>query len=87
MALSKERLGEIAVLVLENKMKKEGMEVVPKELRSKVFNGAKELGISPVELAEFTKFGLAFLFAEANDELDSLMNTVSNWPTQPPKPE
>ena len=79
MALSKERLGEIAVLVLTHKLKKEGMMVKPKELRSEVFNAAKAIGISPIETAEFLKEGLKLLFEDANRELDALITSVEGW--------
>ncbi len=83
MALSEARLGEIAVLVLAHKMRKNGMEVQPREIRSEIFNGARSLGISPIEMAEFQKLGLKVLFDEANKEIDQLVSAVESW--QPPK--
>ena len=83
MALTEKRLGEIAVKVLAHKMVRDGMMVKPKELRSEVFNSAKSLGVSPVELAEFLKVGHQILFAEVNKELDGLITSVGDWQPKP----
>lgn len=79
MALSEERIGQIAVKVLVHKLKKEGLMVRPKDLKSEVFNGAKSIGVSPVEMAEFMRLGFNILFKEMNQEIDSLVSSVEGW--------
>lgn len=52
MALSKERLGEIALRALQENMEQEGIRLRPKEIRREVHNEAKRLMITEREAAE-----------------------------------
>lgn len=74
MALSKERIGEIAVQLLLYKLKKEGLRIHPKEIKREVLDGGKTLGIPQKELAAFFKIGLEALFKATCDELDLIID-------------
>ena len=55
MALSKKKFAKIAVLVLKRKIEKEdgGVRLDPKTIKDSIKSGAKELGITKKEMAEF----------------------------------
>lgn len=54
MALSKERIGEIAMVVLQDKLERDGdIRLNPSEIKREISNSSKKLGISPQEGAEF----------------------------------
>ena len=53
MALSKERIGEIALLSLQEKLEKDGLRLNPKEIKRDLHNYARSLGISIHEATEF----------------------------------
>ncbi|MFA6227475.1 MAG: hypothetical protein WC631_03315 [Candidatus Paceibacterota bacterium] len=75
MTLSKERAGEIAVLVLQDKMERDGgIRLNPKEIRRELTNGAKKLGILPSEMAELAKMFLATTYQKVVAELDSMID-------------
>ena len=52
MALTKERMGQIAMIALQQKMEQDGIRLNPKELKRQINNEAKTLGIPASELAE-----------------------------------
>lgn len=52
--LSKQRQGEIALLFLKNKMRKEGISL-GQNTRREIGNVAKEIGINTEEAAEFAE--------------------------------
>ncbi len=64
MAMSKERMGEIALLYLKKKLRREGLNLKPNMQRESA-NEAKALGISPEEASEFLEILATELFAEA----------------------
>lgn len=53
--LSKERKGEIALLVLKFQKKKEGIKLCPDTFKRDVGNMAKSIGISKEEALEFAR--------------------------------
>lgn len=53
--LTKERKGEIALLVLKHQKKKEGIRLCPETFKRDVGNMAKSIGISSREAMEFAK--------------------------------
>ena len=53
MALTKERINEIAFFVLMDKMEHEGLPLKPKEVKRAVIYNAKKSGIPTNEVAEF----------------------------------
>lgn len=72
MALSTERLGQIALRALQHKMEEEGVRLMPKELKRSIHNEAKKLGVSAQELAEFVKLVYKSAFDKTMAELDSI---------------
>jgi len=54
MALSKERIGELAMLALIAKLEDEGLALRPKEAKRQVANAAQKLNIPASEFAEFS---------------------------------
>ena len=74
MALSKERLGEIAMLVLQNKLEKNGdLKLIPSQVKRELKNSAKTLGFSVIEVAEFSKIILTSSFKKTIIELDKII--------------
>ena len=69
MALSEERIGEIALLYLLYKFEQEGFTIKPKEIGRDVGNLAKKLGVSESELTEFTIFVMQSMTEKALNSL------------------
>ena len=63
MAITKERQGELALMHLKSKLRREGITIKP-NMRRQTANEAKELGISHEEAAEFAEL----LFREIVEE-------------------
>ncbi len=77
MALSKERQGEIAMIILQHKLEKEGeLKLIPSEVKRQLHNSAKNLGIPASELAEFVKITLEKAYAKTVAELDVIASKV-----------
>lgn len=56
MALSKERIGELALVVLLDKLEKDGgIRLNPKEVRRDIANSAKSMSIPTLEMAQFVE--------------------------------
>ena len=72
MALSSERKGEIAFLLLMDKLRSEGVSLKPKEVRREVINRANKFHLSFSEMREFTEVVLRQLFDETMRELGQL---------------
>ncbi len=73
MALSKERIGEIAMLILQSKLESDGLiRLTPKEIKRSMANESKNLGIPAHEMAEFAKIVLKTAFDKTMAELDSI---------------
>ncbi len=64
MAISKERQGELALLYLKNKLRREGV-TIKLNMQRQTANEAKELGISPTEAAEFAEILVREIVDEA----------------------
>jgi hypothetical protein len=78
MALSSDRIGEIAMLALQHKMETEGMITLnPKEIRRQIHNMAKTLGIPVPELAQFVKIVYTDAFTSTMSELDSMIPSAT----------
>lgn len=73
MALTKERIGEISLIILLENRRNEGIPLKPKEIKRIIKNGAKKSDIPVNELAEYTKFFLEKLYQETIAELDKLI--------------
>jgi len=64
MAINKERMGEIALLVLKRRIRQEGLRLKP-NMQREIANEAQAMGLTPQELTEFAKTMATELFAEA----------------------
>lgn len=64
MAMSKKRMGEIALLYLKKKLRREGLTLKP-NMQREVRNEAKLLGISSKEASEFLEILATELFVKA----------------------
>lgn len=73
MALTKERIGEIAVQALQRQMEQNGnISLNPKEVKRQIANEAKTLGISPRDMAEFAKMVYKTAYDKVMAELDTI---------------
>ena len=72
MALSKEKIGQIAVQALQRQMESNGISLNPKEVKRQIANEAKGLGIPPCEMAEFAKMVYKTAYDKVIAELDSI---------------
>ena len=72
MALTPERTGQIALLILQEKMLKEGINLQPKEVRRDVINNANKFGVSFSEMADFYRFILNIAYQRTMQELGML---------------
>jgi len=73
MELSEERIGRIALLILQQKIERDGFEIKPKDVKRQMTNNAKDLGISVSEMAAFTKIVVVPLHEKIQRELDTLI--------------
>ncbi len=75
MPLSKERVGEIAMMVLQDKLENNGSICLnPKEVKRDIINISKKLGITPQEGAEFAGIIFNTAYDKTMVELNSLKN-------------
>lgn len=72
MALTQERIGQIAMLALQKKMSQDGIRLNSKEIKREITNEAKSLGIPAPELAEFAKILIKGAFDKTMAELDTI---------------
>lgn len=63
--LTKERRGEIAVLLLKRKIREEGIRLKPNDISRNIGTISKEVGIPHEELSSFMKVLLEEMFDEA----------------------
>lgn len=73
MALSKERIGEIAMKLLQDQLEKKGLPMNPKEIRREIHNEAKNFGMTPAEFAEFAKLVYGETYTKLVAELDKII--------------
>ena len=73
MALTSERVGQIAMIAFQSRKEEEGVRLNPKQIRRDISNEARKLGIPVHEAAQFVQL----MFREAYDktmaELDELI--------------
>lgn len=73
--LSKERVGEIAIIAFLQIKRREGIILRPGEVKRDISNEAKRHGLHPVEVALFAKFVTEEIYKESMQELDSVIAT------------
>lgn len=76
MALTQERIGQIAMAALKQKMGEEGggLRLNPKTVKRQVSNEAKSLGVSPGEAAEFVMILIKEAYEDTMKELQSMID-------------
>lgn len=76
MLLSRERVNEIGLMVLQQKLEEDGSIILrPKQIRRDVHNWAKNLGLKPTEVAELL---IVVLEAAYNKTMSELGKIVEN---------
>ena len=83
MALTEARLGEIALKMVIQKLIKEGVRICPKETRRSVIDVAKDLEISPNEMAGFMRHVMEVVHSQTLAEL----NVLADTPMPIPRPK
>lgn len=78
MALSQERIGQIAMLALVAKFGEEGLMLRPKEVKRQISNTAKKLGITPAEFAEFCKIVYEELYTKTMEEFEKITEQINS---------
>lgn len=78
MAITQERLGEIALLIIKRqKLEKEGVTMKPKEIKREVHNAAKRFGVKPQEVAELFKLVLDEAYEKTLTELEAIISDTA----------
>lgn len=72
MALIKERLGEIAVLAWHYRLRKDGFQLNPSEIKRDIKNWSDSTGVPIAEAAEFWEIGLDYLSGKSKKVLAEL---------------
>jgi hypothetical protein len=73
MALSKERIGEIAMVVLQSKLERDGnIRLNPSEIKREISNESKKIGITLQEAAEFVQIILKTAYGKCMAELEKV---------------
>lgn len=73
MALSKERIGEIAMSVLQYKLEQDNeIRLNPKEIKREIMNSSKRFGITPQEGAEFVGIIIKMAYDKTMVEIDAI---------------
>ena len=72
--ITEKRLGEIAVLFMMKKHEKEGITINPSTVKREVHNGAKDLKIDMVEMAESLKIIYQHIFEKTMEELNNFID-------------
>lgn len=76
MALSKERIGEIAMIVLQGKLERDGnIHLNPSEIKREIINSSKKFGITPQEGAEFVGIILKTAYDKCMAEVQKVAKT------------
>lgn len=73
MRITKERLGELALIFAIEKMATDGITLKPKEAKREIANLAKKMGVSPEEVAEFMLYILEHVDRRVRLEISSVL--------------
>jgi hypothetical protein len=73
MELTRERINELGMIILLDKMERDGLHLNPKEIKRDLANNAKKHKIPVEELAQFLKYVTEVMFNRVNRELDELI--------------
>ena len=83
MPLSKERQGEIASLILEKKILRDGIALKPNEIKREIKKLAQDTGISVVEAAETIKLSIERVYQATMDNIDELISSQAECHKDP----
>jgi len=73
MALSEKRIGEIAMVVLQNKLEQDGgIRLIPKEIKREIINSSKRFGVTTQEGAEFVGIILKTAYDKTIAEIEAI---------------
>lgn len=79
MALTKERLGEIALKILQAQLERNGLPINQTNIRHEVDKEAKNLGITSAEFAELAKLTYKSAYEKLVDELNKIIaDSIAN---------
>jgi hypothetical protein len=78
MALSKEKIGEIAMLVLQHKLEKDNIRLNPKEIKREIINISKKFRITPQEAAEFVGIILKTAFDKTMAQIEMIKTSQTD---------
>lgn len=71
--LTKERLGELAVLFILKEKEEKGVIFNPSTVKRNIHNEARSLGVDIVEMARCAKIVYQHIFDKTMEELDSII--------------
>lgn len=72
MALSQQRLGEIALIVVQEVLNDKGIRLVPNEIKVQLTDNCEKYGITPQEGAEFAQVFITAAYDKTMAELESM---------------
>jgi hypothetical protein len=73
MSLSPERAGQIALVVLQQKMEEDGVRLNPRNIKRDLVSESKRLGIPLRELAEFVSGVMKTAYEKTIAEIDKII--------------
>jgi hypothetical protein len=74
MSLNTKRAGEIAMLVLQDRLERQNdIRLNPHEIRSEIMTSAKRLNLTPQEAAEFARIIIKNAFGKTMQEIDAII--------------
>jgi hypothetical protein len=75
MALTDERIGQLAMVALMDKIQKDGgLRLNPREIKRDIHNSAKQMGISTSEMAQFALIMIKTNYDKTVAEIESMIN-------------
>jgi len=72
MALSPERIGQISIKVLQERMMQDGVRLSPGTIKRDILNEAKKLDIPPQEMAEFVRGIIEYAYEMTMVEIEKM---------------
>ena len=73
--MTAERLGQLGLQILQQKMEEDGIRLHPKEMRREILNQAKKYGVPPHELAELAKMAIKAAYDKTMAVLEAIKDT------------
>lgn len=77
MALTEKKIGEMAMLILQEKLEEDGqLRLSPHEIKHEIKNFAKKLNLPKDELTEFVKIVMKNAFDKTNVKLNKIIKNT-----------